>query len=111
MIYLDNAATTWPKPPAVVHAMQQAMEQFGANPGRGGHAEGRGRRPPAVRRGLGILMQIVAELLPVLLGHGPADGKAQHCPQHQQQAYQYQRRKPQGLGPYGKQLHLHTHLI
>ena len=56
-------------------------------------------------------MQIVAELLPVLLGYGPADGKAQHCPQHQQQAHQYQRRKPQGLGPYGKQLHLHTHLI
>lgn len=38
MIYLDNAATTWPKPPAVLHAVQQAMEQFGANPGRGGHA-------------------------------------------------------------------------
>ncbi len=38
MIYLDNAATTYPKPPCVSRAMMQAMAQFGANPGRGGHA-------------------------------------------------------------------------
>lgn len=37
MIYLDNAATTWPKPPMVWQAMEQCMRQFGANPGRGGH--------------------------------------------------------------------------
>ena len=38
MIYLDNAATTWPKPPTVRAAVRQAMERYGANPGRGGYA-------------------------------------------------------------------------
>ncbi len=37
MIYLDNAATTWPKPPSVVNAMAKSLVRFGANPGRGGH--------------------------------------------------------------------------
>lgn len=37
MIYLDNAATTWPKPPQVVRAMACAQQKYGANPGRGGH--------------------------------------------------------------------------
>ncbi len=37
MIYLDNAATTWPKPPEVTMAVQRAMSEYGANPGRGGH--------------------------------------------------------------------------
>ena len=38
MIYLDNAATTFPKPPGVVQAAAQAMTRFGGNPGRSGHA-------------------------------------------------------------------------
>ena len=38
MIYLDNAATTWPKPPSVKAAMAYALERYGANPGRSGHA-------------------------------------------------------------------------
>ncbi len=38
MIYLDNAATTFPKPPQVAMAMSRAMARFGANPGRSGHA-------------------------------------------------------------------------
>ncbi|MDO4380417.1 MAG: aminotransferase class V-fold PLP-dependent enzyme [Clostridia bacterium] len=37
MIYLDNAATSFPKPPSVVNASANAMRFFGANPGRGGH--------------------------------------------------------------------------
>ena len=37
MIYLDNAATTFPKPPEVIRAMADAMQHYGANPGRGGH--------------------------------------------------------------------------
>jgi cysteine desulfurase family protein len=37
VIYLDNAATTWPKPPAVVEAMGSCMNDYGANPGRGSH--------------------------------------------------------------------------
>lgn len=38
MIYLDNAATTYPKPPEVRQAVWDALVQYGANPGRGGHA-------------------------------------------------------------------------
>ncbi len=38
MIYLDNAATTWPKPPRVYEAVNRAMRVYGANPGRSGHA-------------------------------------------------------------------------
>lgn len=37
MIYLDNAATTWPKPPGVADAMVTCLNEYGANPGRGGH--------------------------------------------------------------------------
>jgi cysteine desulfurase family protein len=37
MIYLDNAATSWPKPPQVKEAMNRFMEEVGANPGRSGH--------------------------------------------------------------------------
>ncbi|MBO9597360.1 MAG: aminotransferase class V-fold PLP-dependent enzyme [Cohnella sp.] len=38
LIYLDNAATSWPKPPAVWEAMERVMRESAANPGRGGHA-------------------------------------------------------------------------
>ncbi len=38
MIYLDNAATTYPKPPTVHRAVEEALLLYGANPGRGGHA-------------------------------------------------------------------------
>jgi cysteine desulfurase/selenocysteine lyase len=37
MIYLDNAATSWPKPEAVYRAMDDFMRHIGANPGRSGH--------------------------------------------------------------------------
>ncbi len=37
MIYLDNAATTYPKPPQVYRVWNEAMRGFGANPGRGGY--------------------------------------------------------------------------
>jgi cysteine desulfurase family protein len=37
MIYLDNAATSWPKPPEVLKAITEVMEQAGGNPGRSGH--------------------------------------------------------------------------
>ena len=36
-IYLDNAATSWPKPPAVVDATVHFLQEIGANPGRSGH--------------------------------------------------------------------------
>jgi len=37
MIYFDNAATSWPKPPGVTEAMLHFMEAVGANPGRAAH--------------------------------------------------------------------------
>ena len=35
--YLDNAATSWPKPPEVAAAMTEFLEHDAANPGRAGH--------------------------------------------------------------------------
>jgi len=35
--YLDNAATSWPKPEAVYQAVDHFMREVGATPGRGGH--------------------------------------------------------------------------
>lgn len=37
MIYLDNGATTFPKPQNVLTAVDRANKFFSANPGRGGH--------------------------------------------------------------------------
>ncbi len=37
MIYFDNAATSWPKPPGVAEAMVHFLERIGANPGRAAH--------------------------------------------------------------------------
>ncbi len=37
MIYLDNAATTFPKPPMVARAMAGSLQRIGGNPGRAGH--------------------------------------------------------------------------
>ena len=37
MIYFDNAATTYPKPPEVIRATIGVMEKLGGNPGRAGH--------------------------------------------------------------------------
>lgn len=38
MIYLDNAATSFPKPRSVAEAVRTAVTRYGANPGRSGHA-------------------------------------------------------------------------
>ena len=37
MIYMDNAATSWPKPEAVYQAMDRFGRNIGSNPGRSGH--------------------------------------------------------------------------
>ncbi|HHW11322.1 MAG TPA: aminotransferase class V-fold PLP-dependent enzyme [Firmicutes bacterium] len=37
VIYLDHAATSWPKPPDVTAAMSAFLEKAGGNPGRAGH--------------------------------------------------------------------------
>ena len=40
LIYLDNAATSWPKPEAVYNAVDRFMRQIGASPGRSAHKLG-----------------------------------------------------------------------
>jgi cysteine desulfurase family protein len=37
VIYFDNAATSWPKPPGVAEAVLHYMQEVGASPGRSGH--------------------------------------------------------------------------
>ena len=41
MIYLDNAASSWPKPPGVVERTQEWIGENGANPGRSNHRPAR----------------------------------------------------------------------
>lgn len=38
MIYLDNAATSFPKPRQVCEEVRKCLTQYGGNPGRGAHA-------------------------------------------------------------------------
>lgn len=40
-VYLDNSATSFPKPPAVYEAMMRYAREVGASPGRGHYAESR----------------------------------------------------------------------
>lgn len=37
MYYFDHAASSFPKPPSVAEAMSEAVNQYGANPGRSSH--------------------------------------------------------------------------
>src|SRR6266567_6462335 len=39
-IYLDNAASSFPKPEQVYRAVDHAMREIGVGPGRGGYARG-----------------------------------------------------------------------
>lgn len=58
MIYLDNAATSWPKPPAVLAAMREFAENWAANPDRACHRMGieAGQRIAQARAGLAELL-------------------------------------------------------
>ena len=38
MIYFDNSATTFPKPPGVGQKVSAAIREYGGNPGRSGHS-------------------------------------------------------------------------
>ena len=74
MIYLDNAATSWPKPPPMIRAMTDFLENMGANPGRSGH-----RLSIAAARIVYDTREAVAELvhapdpLRVVFGHNATD--------------------------------------
>lgn len=37
IVYLDNAATSYPKPPGLENVMKRCIEKYSANPGRSGH--------------------------------------------------------------------------
>ena len=58
IIYLDNAATSWPKPPVVGEAMRHYLDVVGGSPGRGGHrrAVDAGRIVFDAREGLAELL-------------------------------------------------------
>lgn len=60
MIYLDNAATSWPKPESVCEVMTRCLREYGANPGRGGH-----RLSLQAGRALLETRELVAELFGV----------------------------------------------
>jgi len=57
-IYLDNAATSWPKPPVVLEAITAFLAQAGGNTGRSGH-----RRSIASSRTVSLARESLAELL------------------------------------------------
>lgn len=64
MIYLDNAATSWPKPPGVAEAVLHYMQDVGASPGRSGHqlAVEAGRIVYDTREALAQLFNVVDPL-------------------------------------------------
>lgn len=66
-LYMDNAATSFPKPAAVHEAMTRFATELGASPGRGGYAEA---------REAGRLMHQCRERIAKLIGAG--ENKPQH---------------------------------
>jgi cysteine desulfurase family protein len=74
VIYLDNTATSWPKPPEVVRAMADFMERAGGNPGRSGHRLSleAGRIVYEAREALGDLFNAPDPLRIILTANGTA---------------------------------------
>jgi cysteine desulfurase/selenocysteine lyase len=70
VIYFDNAATSWPKPPGVAEAMVHFLDEVGANPGRAAH-----RRAVEAGRIVYDAREAVAELFnapdPLRVAFGP----------------------------------------
>ena len=56
-LYFDNAATTWPKPPAVYRAVADCMEHLLGNPGRSSGGSG-GKMVFQTREALGRMFNI-----------------------------------------------------
>jgi cysteine desulfurase/selenocysteine lyase len=57
-VYLDHAATSWPKPPAVLEAIKDFLENAGGNVGRAGH-----HRSIAASRAVSLARERLADLL------------------------------------------------
>lgn len=70
MIYLDNAATSFPKPPQVVDTIRQFLTEVGASPGRSGHSQSveAGRIVYGTREALATLFNI-DDPLRIAFGH------------------------------------------
>lgn len=74
VIYLDNAATSWPKPASVGAAMARFLDLHAGNPGRGGHRLAREAAEPAERvRGLLGERLNASSTNRVVLTHGCTD--------------------------------------
>ena len=75
MVYLDNAATSFPKPEPVYKGMEEFVRAAGANPGRGGH-----RRAVEAEGMIEDTRRLLARLLGVprperiVFGHNATDG-------------------------------------
>jgi cysteine desulfurase/selenocysteine lyase len=75
MVYLDNAATSFPKPEPVYKGMEEFVRAAGANPGRGGH-----RRAVEAEGMIQDTRRLLARLLGVprperiVFGHNATDG-------------------------------------
>lgn len=75
MTYLDNAATSFPKPEPVYRGMEDFVRASGANPGRGGH-----RRAVEAEAMINDTRRLLARLLGVsrpervIFGHNATDG-------------------------------------
>ena len=57
-VYLDHAATSWPKPAVVLEAIQDFFANAGGNTGRSGH-----RRSIAASRAVSLARERLADLL------------------------------------------------
>lgn len=73
-IYLDNAATSWPKPLCVTEAMASFLAHSAGNPGRGGHRLAR-EAQAVVERARHALAAVIGASEPkrVVLTHGCTD--------------------------------------
>src|SRR2546428_14060239 len=75
MIYLYNAATSFPKPEPVYRGMEEFVRASGANPGRGGH-----RRAVEAEAMINDTRRLLARLLGgarperIIFGHNPTAG-------------------------------------
>lgn len=74
LVYLDNAATSWPKPPEVGEAMAAFLRDSAGNPGRGGHelARAASRTVDEARSTLARLVNAPATKR-IVLTHGCTD--------------------------------------
>ncbi|MCS7286773.1 MAG: aminotransferase class V-fold PLP-dependent enzyme [Anaerolineae bacterium] len=74
IIYLDNAATSFPKPPQVVEAIVRFLTRVGANPGRSGHrlSVEAGRIVYETREALAELFGI-SDPLRIVFGHNATE--------------------------------------